>query len=138
MLKEKFLEIKEEYENEKYLTELKLGIYSLKSFDKKAIKEVLSEVYYNTLKSQRVDYINEDNECVFTRYHVIDESVESALNELYLYLVELFDLGEKIQVKESLERDYPMVKLGICRSNAERRKYIRAVLPRLKKKCKLK
>lgn len=138
MLKEKFLEIKEEYEKEKYLTELKLGIYSLKSFDKKAIKEVLREVYYNTLKSQRVDYINEDNECVFTRYHVIDESVESALNELYLYLVELFDLGEKIQVKESLERDYPMVKLGICRSNAERRKYIRAVLPRLKKKCKLK
>lgn len=137
-LKEKFLKLKEEYENEKYLTELKLGIYSLKSLDTKSIKKAVSDVYYNTLKSQRVEYINEDNECVFTRFHVIDESVESDLKELYLYLVKLFDLGVKIEVKDSLEKDFPMVKLGICRRNSERKKYLRAVLPRLKKKSKLK
>lgn len=133
ILKEKFLKVKEEYENEKYLTNEKLGIYSLKSLDKNSVKEELRSLYYNLLKSQRIDYMNEENECVYTRYHAIDENVESALNELYSYLVELFDLDENKTVKELLEENYPMVKLSICTNKAEKRKYVRAVLPKLKK-----
>ena len=130
-LKNKIDKVKETIEKEPKLTNKKLGKYCMRSLDTKRLQLEIKNLYYNELKKVQQDYVNEEGKLVFTKYHSTSEDVTKALEEIYQYLVKVFDINETKTVQEQIKEEYPEVDLVICTKSADKRKQIRQLLPRI-------